>query len=635
MNFFQNQARARSQSRRLVWLFLLAVVAVVGVIDLAVLVAMNLSAQEPGPLLRRSAGSGHVLLGCSIATLLVIAVSSIYKWIQVRGGGGAIAQALGGRIVSGDVRDPRLRRLRNVVEEMAIASGVPAPEVYVLDGEPGINAFAAGFSPSDAAIAVTRGALDKLSRDELQGMIAHEFSHVLNGDMRLNLRLMGLLFGILVIAIIGRKVVRGSMEADDIRFIAAGAAAGVAIMLIGYVGYFFGQLLKAAVSRQREYLADASAVQFTRQTAGLAGALKKVAGVRTGSKLVSREREDVSHMLFGDGVGYSSLFATHPPLLDRIRTLEPAFSARELAALPKRWSDDWVSLLDDDVPGSAISAAVAPGPGLALAPEGVSAHVGQPDDADMRLGEIVRAALPAPLRSAAHDPSLAPALIAALLLDGDEVLRARQLAMLGEEPAAGASGLYPQVRELHPSQRLPLAALALPALRRRPAGELAALLGLVGRLVQADGRISAFEYCLSRLLRLQIGESLRPSASRAGGRRTLDRCTAELQTAFGVLAQQGHADPALARAACLAGLQRALPRAALAYAPPDPWGPALDRALDVLDQLAPPGKELLVEGLVTTLSHDGRITVAEAELLRVVCAALHCPLPARLEAGPG
>ncbi|HEV2089039.1 MAG TPA: M48 family metallopeptidase, partial [Cryptosporangiaceae bacterium] len=330
MNFFERQRQVRRLSWRLVFLFAVAVVGIVLTVDLAVVFALG-GFDRP---IRQTVG---VMLLTSLATGAGIGLASLYRTLSLRAGGGKVARDLGGVGVPADTTDPRLRRLRNVVEEIAIASGVPVPEVYVLPDEPGINAFAAGWSPSDAAVAVTRGALERLNRDELQGVIAHEFSHVLNGDMRLNIRLMGLLYGILALAVVGRSLLylggrRVSRSAAPI-FVAALAA-----LFAGYIGFFVGRLIQAAVSRQREYLADASAVQFTRQTAGLAGALKKIAGLPAGSAVRTPKAAEVAHMLFGAGRRLSGLWSTHPPLLDRIRVLDPGTSAAELDELARRWA---------------------------------------------------------------------------------------------------------------------------------------------------------------------------------------------------------------------------------------------------------------------------------------------------------
>jgi len=272
---------------------------------------------------------------------------------------------MGGVPVPEDTTDVQLRRLRNVVEEMSIASGVPVPRVYVLEHEPGINAFAAGYSPSDAVIAVTRGALDRLNRDELQGVIAHEYSHILNGDMRLNIRLVGVLFGILMLGLIGRKILQHGAAVRGRNAMPLLVAALLALV-VGYVGLFFGRMIKAGVSRSREVRADATAEQFTRRTTGLAGALKKIAGLHDGSRLTARaEAEEVSHMLFGDGTGLSGLFATHPPILERIRALEPGFRPEGLEQLKAQWLTRPPNGLEEDLRlGLATPAERGPLPAL-------------------------------------------------------------------------------------------------------------------------------------------------------------------------------------------------------------------------------------------------------------------------------
>src|SRR5688572_7472567 len=250
-----------------------------------------------------------------VITLLVIGGASLFKTLSLRAGGGVVARSLGGTRIERGTRDPALRRLHNVVEEMTIASGVTMPEVYVLESEDGINAFAAGNTPADAAIAVTRGAITRLNREELQGVIAHEFSHVLNGDMRLNSKLLGWVFGLLVVAIAMRIVVQSVGRGRGRDKGGALVLGALAVMAIGYIGVFVGRILQAAVSRHRERLADASAVQFTRNPQGLVGALLKIAGVKNGSAIQSSGKDEVAHMLFAPGM--ARLFATHPPLSER------------------------------------------------------------------------------------------------------------------------------------------------------------------------------------------------------------------------------------------------------------------------------------------------------------------------------
>ena len=324
MDFFEAQEHARKRTSRLVVLFGLAVL---GTIALSYFAAMALLNVERARVLRSFGQLSWfdlpVLAGVTAVTLAVVGLASLYKWAQFRAGGSTVAEGVGGRRLDPQTVDPHERRLLHVVEEMAIASGVPVPAVYVLDNEAGLNAFAAGLTASDAVVTVTRGTMEKLSRDELQGVVAHEFGHILNGDMRLNVKLAAIVFGILVIGLLGRGLLRGigssrvRVGSKDTGGLAVALAIGLTLMIIGYIGYFFGRLIQAAVSRQREFLADASAVQFTRNPGGIAGALRKIGGYALGSHLATDDAGEIGHFLFAEGFDhllFSGLFATHPPL---------------------------------------------------------------------------------------------------------------------------------------------------------------------------------------------------------------------------------------------------------------------------------------------------------------------------------
>jgi Zn-dependent protease with chaperone function len=633
MNFFEHQAAARRASTRLVVLFALAVIGIVIAVDFAFW--MVFAAGRP------ASGSGALLVFTTFATLAIIGLGSLYRMASLRGGGDPVALQFGGVPVPEDTSDFNLRRLRNVVEEIAIASGVPVPRIYVLEQETAINAFAAGYSPSDAVIAVTRGALDRLNRDELQGVIAHEFSHILNGDMRLNIRLMGILFGILMLAIIGRKVLQFGGRGRDSRGAAAILMAALVAMIVGYIGLFFARMIKAGVSRTRESLADASAVQFTRQTQGLAGALKKIAGIAEGSQLNDRaDAEEASHMLFGDGVGFSGLFATHPPLLQRIQALEPQFRADELDALQRRWlAAPPDGLAEDTRMGlDAGSGARLPAAGaqLNITPPMVVAQVAQPAADDYRRADAIVSTIPDALRTlAAQRDTVVPLLLALLLEDAvalAAVQRTEIAARLGQAVADRAAQLHQQLTdELHPMLRLPLAALAFPVLRLRPRPELDTFLDVVHAVVNADGQVSLFEYCLGRLLQSQVRESLDPAKYTRFGRNKLSGVRSEIATLLCVVAEAGNDNPQEAQRAYLAGTQRVVASDYLPYRPREGGVLALDAVWEPLDTLDPLAKQALVEGITATISHDNRITVAESELLRTICGVLHCPLPPMLE----
>jgi len=322
MDFFEHQAVARRRTGLLVALFAAAVVAIAAGTYLVVAGVLAASSEGPGsPTLWEPA----LLLPVGLGTLAVVSIGSLYRVASLRSGGSAVADLMGARLVEPGSADPDERRLLNVVEEMAIASGTPVPPVYVLDGEDAINAFAAGYAPGDAVVAVTRGTLEQLDRDELQGVVAHEFSHVLNGDMRLNIRLLGYLYGITLIGTIGWILLRSSgYRRRSSREDGGGQLVliGIGLWILGGLGTFFARLIQAAVSRQREFLADAASVQFTRNPRGIAGALEKIAGI--GSRLDDPRAIEVRHMLFGQGAGnwLGRLGATHPPIVERIRRID-------------------------------------------------------------------------------------------------------------------------------------------------------------------------------------------------------------------------------------------------------------------------------------------------------------------------
>lgn len=637
MNFFEHQAAARKASSRLVLLFALAVIGIVCAVDVAVLIAIGARDEStPGETLA-------MLIVASVVTAAIIGMGSMYRIASLRGGGETVAQQMGGVPVPDQTRDPQLRRLRNVVEEIAIASGVPVPKLYVLEHEAGINAFAAGYAPSDAVVAVTRGALDRLNRDELQGVIAHEFSHILNGDMRLNIRLMGVLFGILMMAIIGRKILEHGRFGGREKGAGAVLVAALVAMGIGYLGLFFGRMIKAGVSRSREMLADASAVQFTRQATGLSGALKKIGGLGEGAKLEhAGDAEEVSHMLFGDGVGLSGLFATHPPLLQRIQALEPSFRADQLAGLHRRWQmqppngleeDARLGLVDGDA--SRLPAAEAE---FNVSPPMVVAQVAHPAADDYRRADAIVSTIPETLRALVASRDDVVPLMLALLLDENTVVQGKQhaeiAARLGRDTSVLAQALRTeQLGALHPMQRLPLAALAFPVLRLRPRPELNVVLDTIHAVVNTDGKVSVFEYCLGTLLQHQLRESLNPSRHMQFGTRRIDSAKREAALLLALVAQAGHDNPHDALRAYLAGLQRVLPREHIEYAPPPQGVLALEAVWPALNRLNPAARQMMVEAVTAAVSHDGKISVTEAELLRTVCGVLHCPLPPMLERG--
>jgi Zn-dependent protease with chaperone function/uncharacterized tellurite resistance protein B-like protein len=677
MDFFGHQDAARKSTKRLVLLFALAVVATVAAVYVVTVFAFRdelaASAESHG----RPFWPWNAQLFAWVAgtTGAVIAGGSLYKTAALsRGGGVAVASLLGGRPLDAGAASPAERRLLNVVEEMALAAGTAVPSVYVLPDEEGINAFAAGFDRDAAVIGVTRGAVERLDRDELQGVVAHELSHILNGDMRLNLRLIALLHGILVISLIGLWILRfsgGSSGSSDRKKGGGGGVAlfGLALYVVGWIGALFGDLIKSAISRQREFLADAAAVQFTRNPLGIAGALKKIGGLAAGSRLESPNAPQASHLYFGNGLkeGHFPWRSTHPPLPDRIRRLDPAwdgtfpsFAEDPQAQAKTRGRGPARAHLDvPNIPGilgipgfphgatqggggRAVTGAVLPGvasvvPALAgaLAPAALAASAGQPGPVHIAAAAAILAGMPAPLATSAREPMAARAVVLALLCDRDPAVRQRQLAVVaaaGDEALARElTAVLPAADALADEARLPLVDIAMPALRRLSPQQYTTFRGLVDELVRADQRLSLFEWSLHRVLLRHLDPwfAAKKSAPRATvyGLRQLGEPLAQL---LSTLAHAGSNEPDAAAAAFAAGVAALgaqappslalLPREACTFR-------RLDAALATLEGVAPPRLRELLTACAATVASDGTVEGAEGELLRAIADALGCPVP--------
>lgn len=612
----------------MVFLFILAVFGITAVVDAAVIAFVVSTADEPIP--------PEVLVTMaviiSIPVLLMIALVSVVKTLMLRHGGGTkVAESLGGVRVPDMPTDPQLKRYRNIVEEIAIASSTPVPVLYYLPQEQGINAFAAGYTPADAAVCVTQGSLDRLNRDELQGVIAHEFSHVVNGDMRLSLRLIGVLAGITALAVVGRVLLySGSGRNRDRDGGLPLWAVGLVILAAGWIGVFFARLIKAAVSRQREYLADASAVQYTRQPSGLSGALKKIGGLDAGSKLASPKTENVSHMLFGPGMNFSSLYATHPPLLKRIQAIEPDFTPGNLDELRQRWSYQPPDGLAEDAQMGLAEAPVHQAAPRRLDAREYAAAVGNPTAASHREGVRIRKAIPDDLADLAHNPATAVPLIYGLIFDRKPNVRQAQYDIVarnhGKQVADEAWRCGAELVRLDPSLRLPLASMAFPALRGRAAADTRLMTSVVGQLINADGQLDVFEYCLGTLVFVGLHEALTSGSPWKSRRQNLASAQNAVSCLIAVLAQTGNSDPRAAAAAFQAGISVAYPQARIPFLPVNGVF-ALEQVWPVIDGLEGNDKATVVAAVVTTVMADRTVTVQESELLRTVCGVLHAPVP--------
>jgi Zn-dependent protease with chaperone function len=646
MDFFENQEAARTRTRWLVFLFGLAVFLIVVSVYLALrltIFSLETKFGLEAPTMMWGLWNPGLFAGVAVVTLAIVALGSLYKIVTLRGGGEAVAGLLGGQPLDPNTTRFEERRLLNVVEEMALASGMPTPTVYVLPKEKGINAFAAGFSPGDAVIGVTEGSIEQLSREELQGVIGHEFSHILNGDMSLNLRLMGVIHGILVIALIGYWMLR------SIRFTGGSGdrkSSGSAILLvlalslliIGWVGVFFGRLIKSAVSRQREYLADAAAVQFTRNPGGLADALKKIGGLIAGSRLETPHAEEASHFYFSNGLkpAFLQMLATHPPLERRIRRLQPGWEGvfHDSKLAPQDLPSSTPELAIAGAAGLAGAPAPAkpgPGPQPAAAPvsaESVSASVGTLDQAHLDYARSLIDSLPAELTQSAREPSSACALVYALLLDDDREIRNRQLELVREnsEPFIYDETrlLAPFVDNCPPEARVSLIDLSLPALRRLSEPQYEVLYDNVRRLVTADEKVSLFEYMLQRTLKRHLESHFgkaRPTAVRYHSLAPLRHECAVLLSALARFGGREEMDRSFAAAVTELGT-------ALELLPPQETSLRdVDRALRKLDSLPPLLKRNVIRACTSSIAADRRITVEEGVLLRAVADSLDCPVP--------
>jgi Zn-dependent protease with chaperone function len=645
MDFFEAQARARRRSGRLVALFALAVLGTIAALYTAALLIGDSAFTRADHRILRP----ELLGGVSVFTLLVCGVAALSRWSALRAGGPAVAERLGGRRVSPSTTDLRERTLLNVVEEMALASGLPVPAVYVLPDEPGVNAFAAGYSPADAAVAVTEGALDRLSRDELQGVVAHEFSHILNGDMRLNTRLSALVFGILALSVVGKLVFRSALRfrpqrsrgkdaAGGLALLLLILAAGLALLLIGYIGHLFGQLVQAAVSRQREFLADAAAVQFTRNPPGLAGALKRIGGAASGALLDNPRADEIGHFCFAQNfsAGFAHPFATHPPLHQRIRAIDPAWDGR---FLPTPAAPTPAPRSATAPPHQPAASSLAPGRPR-IDPAELIGAFGQISPAVIRAEREFLAALPDQLRAATRDPAqIAPLCFALCLPHADDPTELTRLLDLISRHADAATArqsaaLLPSLAALPADHHLSLLQLAAPTLRRLDPDAAANLTRTLDVLVRSDGRTSIREFALQRVVARTLDLAARPRDSLHV--LAPNQVAPELSTALSVAARAEAPDPpsaaqAFARAAAgFAGLQPPL-----AYRATDntDWD-ELDDALEHLAHTPAPFRRRILQALATALTADSRLSAAEADLLRAFAAALDCPLPPLLPLSP-
>lgn len=637
MNFFEQQDLARRNTKKLVILLCAAVLSLILMTTLLFAVVLNFfgntSYQNDGS----TQGfwnslfnnvSWELLFLVTAVVIVVVTLGSLYKVMQLSGGGKAVAEAMGGKLISINANDADEKKILNIVEEMAIASGTPVPPVYIIE-EDAINAFAAGHTPHDAVIGITRGCIRLLNRDELQGVVAHEFSHIFHGDMRLNINLVALLNGILLIGLIGYFLLRGSgtrgvYRSSRNKSASAIIAIGVGLMVIGYGGTFFGNIIKSAVSRQREFLADASAVQFTRNPAGISGALKKIGGYVSGSKLESVNAAEFSHMYFSQGVStaFSALMATHPPLGERIKRVEPRWDGK--------FPDIKITLTDTnpakDTARNSSSAFAGNAAQISVDIDASIDSIGQPTTSHLDYAQQTLTTIGQELRDAAHDPFTARALIYGLLLDRNAGLRERQWELLRTETSAhevsALKKIALSVLQLHERTRLPLLELALPALKQLSPEQYEIFKRSLNALIHADKKVNLLEWALHRIV-LHHMEGHTPIKRE----KELRELRGECQLLLSVLAYAG-AKSSQDAANAFQSAANTLRLSSLSLMPKNAVKIALlDDALNQLNLVKALQKPQLLKAMSQCILHDGEVTTAEAELFRAMADGLDCPIP--------
>lgn len=611
MRFFEHQEKARNSTFRLLVLFGLGVFALIFSIDGILLLGLGYSESQNG---MGGANWGKILETYFPALALVAAFigfvigsASLYRLSQLSSGGGAsVAESLGGRLLQQETRDPVERKILNIVEEMAIASGVPVPPVYLMDEE-GINAFAAGWSPNDAVIGVTKGCVEALSRDELQGVIAHEFSHILNGDMKLNIRLMGILYGIFFLSILGEILIRSisyssGNSSNDKKNDGKGAIfmIGLVLFILGWVGWFFGRLIQAAVSRQREFLADASAVQFTRNPEGISGALRKIAGWNQGSIIKNPNVTEASHLFFGNGIsGFSALFATHPPLEERVKRIEGANFQP-----PENVSETTSTEPTQDIAFSAAQLSNLAGTMRMPA-----------KNAPPPLPILI------PIENQCKDPAGALAVLYSILLPSDNPARnkARDQLISKVDPAI-AQALFevePLVLQTNKLQLFTLLSKALPSLKMLGKEQSIDALKTCQALISADGKIDFFEFCIWRLAKggLEKFRQVKGPGAALG---------IAASTVFAFFAKlSDNPEAAYQKATNTSDIHGLLSNIETKK---DDFK-MLDKVFDFLAKANTEIKQKVLDGCIAAILHDGKITEDEGVLLRAFCLSMEIPLP--------
>jgi Zn-dependent protease with chaperone function len=633
MDFFQAQDSAHRNTTRLVIFFTLAVLSLIVITNLLVMVLFGfIETSEEGVTLSSIATQFdlQVFLIVSAAVLMVIFGGSAYKTMALSSGGTVVAESLGGRLISQGTSDLHERKALNVVEEMAIASGTPVPPVYLLEREQGINAFAAGFTPGDAVIGLTRGTITYLTREELQGVIAHEFSHILHGDMRLNIRLIGILHGVLLIGLIGYIVLR-SIRGGSNKNTGAIMGLGVGLLVIGFTGTFFGNLIKASVSRQREFLADASAVQFTRNNIGIAGALKKIGGYTPGSELDTPEAPTMSHAYFSSGVSsfMQSIFATHPPLDVRIKRIDPNWDG-DFEPVTREVSED--QRTSEQPKQTSKTGAMKTAAASVVIASQILKSVGQTSPEQLNYAVSLVNDIPTEIRDAVHDPYSARAIIYCLVIDDKQAnIRDKQIHRIRE---MGDAGIFELVRKLLGAVqaldirfRLPLIDMTLPSLRLLSKEQYLLFKKNLLFLIQADNRIDLFEWSLQKILFHHLDPEFDRPGKKVAKFRSYKVVKKHIDVLISMLVYASVQDKTEIKVTFSHAEQELGLTNLVLLSRQEINIKNLDLAVENLALLKPLLKPRLLKACLIIITQDQKYSPDEMELIRAIGDVLDCPVP--------
>lgn len=647
MNFYEAQDDARKKTK---WLVLYFVLAVIGVV-MALYSIYGIYMMSQSGYRYTSSGeherfggsfwdTGSFLTIAGIATGIIL-IGNVFKSLQLAGGGEAVARDVGGRPVDPHTRNLDEKKLINIVEEMSIASGVPTPQVWIMDNEPGINAFAAGTEPGNAVIGVTRGCVQQLTRAELQGVVAHEFSHILNGDMKMNMRLISWLFGIMMLSLLGQmlfqslrfvRIRNNSKDNNSGGIVIALLAAGLALMVVGSIGVFFARMIQAAISRQREYLADASAVEFTRDPSGIAGALKKIGGQQYGSDIEHARASEASHMFFSDAGMFSYGFDTHPPLDERIGIIEKSWDGKFDKVSLRPVAHDQESSFQGGMAG-VVGLSGSDKVAMEVKQQDWDA-IGESSQQNLDVGRSIRAGLLDAWIDACHDREFAQALVFGLLLAEDDELREGEISFLEKTAGADAARLALQWSEtlggIHSSKKIALIDLSIPTLRSLTAPEYERFIEVTRWMIASDGSVNIFEFMLQKMVERHLASHF----ERTGNKRTkydkLSKISYEVNVLLTTMAGIGANSRESVEQAYQQATQnlRAELGADVRLLAPEECGlKEVDEALEKVDLASPMVKKQLIHACGIAVMSDGILENNEAEMLRAVADSIGCSIP--------